>query len=192
MVRITVVVVVGGGGGGGVAVAAVAKVQVALLKGLLELEVELDLDVHEEVEVEEGAEPGGAAVLDVHVEQVEHGLGDGGAAVAGLGAGEGGDGVEVLAEEASGELDDGHDHAEGGALEGHESPVHVGAQGVGDGEEALGRLGLGRGGQDGADDLDEELLGVAGAVVEAYGLEDEALQADDDLALGLEYLRLTF
>ena len=42
--------------------------------------------------------------------------------------------------------------------------------------------------EDAAEDLDEEFLGVSCAEVEADGFEDEALEADDDLARVLEHL----
>ena len=48
-----------------------------------------------------------------------------------------------------------------------------------------GRL---RGEEDATKDLDEEFLGVPCAEVEADGFEDEAFEADDDLAGVLEHL----
>ena len=61
---------------------------------MLEVAVELDLDVHEEGNVELRAELGGLGMLDVEVEEVEHGLHDGRAGVVGaLLGGEGAYGV---------------------------------------------------------------------------------------------------
>lgn len=59
----------------------------------------------------------------------------------------------------------------------------------GGGVGLVGVVVAGRGGrEEAANYLDEEFLRVAGAEVEANGLEDEALEADDDLARRFEYL----
>lgn len=54
----------------------------------------------------------------------------------------------------------------------------------------LGGVGVAGGGQDAADSLDEERLGVARAEVEADCFEDEALVADDGFGGCFEDLRL--
>jgi hypothetical protein len=96
----------------------------------------------------------------------------------------------IAAVEERCELDDGHDHGKGGALDGDKSLVHVDAHGVGVGKEGTGSLGIGVGvGMNSADNLDEKLLRIAGAEVEADGLEDQALKANDDFAWRLKDLR---
>lgn len=157
-----------------------------------EVVVELDLDVHKEGKIKAGAEPGGLVVLDIEVEEVEHGLNGGRTAVVRMFLdGEVADRVKMGAtagattEDAGCQLSDGHDHGEGSAFDGDEGLVHVDAHGVGGGEERFGGV---IAADDAPDDLDQKFLGVASAEVETDSLEDEALEADDDLSRRLEDL----
>lgn len=139
----------------------------------------MDLDVNKLVKVEESANLGGLVVLHVEIENVQHRLHDAAAVVLLPRGGKVIDLVQMLACEARCQLHNGHGHGECGALDGHKRLVHVEAHGVCDVKELLGVLAAT---EDAADDFDQELLGVSCAEVEADGLEDEAFQANDDLA----------
>jgi hypothetical protein len=143
-------------------------------------------------------------VLDVEVEKIEHCLENGRSAPVTLFAtGEISTFSHALvfspvclscctgAQHQGCEFRDGSDHGECGAFYRDKGLVHVDAHGVGGCEEGLVVVvsaGVRAAAEDGADGLCEESLWVACAEVEAYCLEDEAFEADDDFAWGFEEL----
>lgn len=84
--------------------------------------------------------------------------------------------VQVIARHASCEFHESHDHGEGGAFDGNKRLVHVDAHSISDVEEFLALVGA----KDAAHDLDQELLGVTSAKVEADRLENQSLKSNDD------------
>lgn len=90
----------------------------------------------------------------------------------------------MLASHAGCELHQGHDHGEGGSLDGDKGLVHVDAHGVGNVEEGFSLFGT----KNAADNLDQQLLGVACAKVEANRFENQSLETNDDFARRFEDL----
>lgn len=144
----------------------------------LELRVEGNLDVHKAVQVKLRAHLGRLVVLNIEVQYIEHGLENGRPMVLWPPRRKLLDRVQMLARHASRELYQGHYHGEGGALDGHKRLVHVDAHGVGNLEEGLACLAA----ENATHDLDEQLLGVPSAKVEADRFEDQALESNDDFA----------
>lgn len=92
------------------------------------------------------------------------------------------DALEVRVAQARGQLDAADRHGGGGLLERGEGAVQVERHAVG----GLADAGLGVAAA--AGELDDELLGLAVAEVEAGAFEHEALEADDDFGGLLELL----
>ena len=124
-------------------------------------------------------------MLDIQIQDIQHRLHNSPSIVRSLVSRKLADLVDMLPCHQRRELHDSHYHRERGTFDRHEGFVHVGAHRIRDGEELLSVLFA----QDSADDFDEELLRVASSEVEAYRLENQPLEADDDLAGSFKELR---
>lgn len=148
------------------------------LECLVKIVVKPDLDIDDLVLVKLWSELGRLLVLHIEIEYVEHRLHDGTSVVLGLLGRVFLHLFNMLFCHQSRELYHGHDHRKGCPLDGHKRLVHVDAHGVCSFKEWLALFLT----QYFSYHLDEELLRVSCAKVEADSFEDQAFEADDDFS----------
>lgn len=177
----------GGGGGdhGGLAVAALVDVAQEAL--VLDGPVDADLRLDEVLQIEHGPHLGGLTVLGVEVQEIERDLGDALRVRVPVGQVEAAELVDEGLGDEGGQLGDGDGARVRVVLERGVGLVHVEGHLERDDEEVLR---IRRIPENALQNLDENLLRVAGAKVEVDGLDHETLQSDDDLGRCLEDLYL--
>ena len=146
------------------------------LECLVKVVVKPDLDIDDLVLVKLRPKLGRLLVLHVEIEDVKHRLHDSASVILGLLGRVFLYPFNMLFCHQSRKLHHGHDHGEGCALDGHKRLVHVDAHGVCSLEEWLALFLA----QYFPYNLDEELLRVSCAKIEADSFEDQAFEADDD------------